>query len=510
MKKKIILVILILGFLYKLQLTWGGNFLFNMDNARDMVDVREMIVLKKLRLTGPTSAIEGLFNGPAWYYLLVVPFIISSGDPYASIIMEIILWAIGGYFLLQLVSKLSNLLVIPIGILWIASNYIGLTTVYAFNPNPVTLLSPLFLYLLYKYLTTSKLVYSISAWFLGGLFFNLEMNFGVFIPPIFFVATFLISKFFPAEINKNLLKQKNFWLGSLFYLVTILPQILFDLKHQFLMTNSVINFLRNEPRMPYNFANRFQLMLTTFYNTFTPTMFNNRVLTIALLIASIPVLIKYFKIHQKNTILLVSLSFILIPFIGYLFLPINVNPWHLGGVMVAAIILTAFVIKGLWGFSFLGKIYSISLYSLIIWASLANILNYFLIDRKTPSQDPSLYKNEIAAIDYVYQKAEGKNFKAYTYLPSVIDYPYQYLFWWYGKKKYGYIPGEYVYSPDKPQYISNKDKFDGDKNNFSGLVFLIKEPDRIKLRQAWENDFKDRQYLSKEMIGPIEVEIRKE
>lgn len=502
MKKKIILVILILGFLYKLQLTSNGNFLFNMDNARDMVDVREMVVLKKLRLTGPTSAIEGLFNGPAWYYLLAIPFIISGGDPYASIIMEIILWTIGGFFLLKLVSDWSNFLIIPIGLLWIASNYIGLTTAYAFNPNPVTLLSPVFIFLLYKYLTTNKLIFSIGAWFLGGLFFNFEMNFGVFIPLVFFIATILV--------NKNLIRQKNFWLGSLFYLVTILPQILFDLKHQFLMTNSVINFLRNEPRMPYNFANRFQLMTTTFYNTFTPTMFNHRVLTIGLILASIPIFAKLFKANQKNTALMISLCYILVPFIGFLFLPVTVNSWHLGGEMVAAIFLTAFVLKGLWGFNLFGKIYSVSISVLITWASFANIFNYYLIDRKVPNQDPSLYKNEIAAIDYVYQKAEGKNFKAYTYLPSVIDYPYQYLLWWHGKKRYGYIPGEYVYSPNKPQYISNKEKFDGDKSNFSGLIFLIKEPDRIKLRQAWENDFKDMKYLSKEMVGPIEVEIKKE
>ena len=84
----IILTILSIGILCRLAFTADGNFLFNMDNGRDMVDVREMVVLKKLRLTGPTSAIEGLYNGPAWYYLLAVPFVLSGGDPYTSILME--------------------------------------------------------------------------------------------------------------------------------------------------------------------------------------------------------------------------------------------------------------------------------------------------------------------------------------------------------------------------------------------------------------------------------------
>mgnify|MGYP001616114463 FL=1 len=123
--------------------------------------------------------------------------------------------------------------------------------------------------------------------------------------------------------------------------------------------------------------------------------------------------------------------------------------------------------------------------------------------------------NEIRAIDFVYKKAEGKNFKVYTYLPSVYDYPYQYLFWWYGRKNYGYVPGEYVYSPNKPKYIPSQEKFQGVKTNFSGLVFLIKEPaiqeaGKDLLRDLWENDFKEMESISKEMVGPIEVEIKRE
>lgn len=42
------------------------------------------------------------------------------------------------------------------------------------------------------------------------------------------------------------------------------------------------------------------------------------------------------------------------------------------------------------------------------------------------------------------------------------------------------------------------------------LVFLIKEPDRIGYRGAWEEDFKNMEFVSKEIVGPLEIEIRKE
>ncbi len=498
---KLVLIILAIGIIYRLALTWNGNFLFNMDNGRDMVDVRELVEVGKLRLTGPTSAIEGFYNGPAWYYLLAVPYAISGGDPYSAILMEITLWAIGGFFLLKIVSLWGKHLVLPVGALWVSSDYIVLTNLYAFNPNPVTLLTPFFIYLLYKFLKTEKLKFSILTFFLGGLFFNFEMNFGIFVIPIVLASIFLTRKFY-------FIKNGNFWIGFLFFILCILPQILFDLRHNFIMTKSVINYLSSNPAASYGFAQRLQLITKSFFDVFSATLMNHKTFSLIVLALSIPIFIRFLKEKDKKLIALICLSIIFVPFILYLFIPVSVNPWHLGGFAAAAVLFTGWIIHRTWNFNFFGKIIAVFVTTLLVFFALSNIFKFFTRDFGRPSMDPSLYKNEISAIDYVYKYADGKNFKVYAYLPSVYDYPYQYLFWWYGKKNYGYIPGEYAYSPNKPQYISNKDKFEGRKDNFSGLVFLIKEPDRIKMRQAWENDYKNMEFILKEIVGPLEVEVR--
>lgn len=485
MSNKLIIFILIIGVIYRLFLTSNGNFLFNMDNARDMVDVREMVVLGKLRLTGPTSAIEGFYNGPAWYYLLAVPFILSGGDPYASILMEIALWAIGGFFLLKLVSKWSNWLIVPIGTLWIASNYVVLTNLYAFNPNPVVLLTPLLIYLLVEYLQTGKGLLLILVWFLAGLFFNFEMNFGVFMPAII-LASLIFSK------RKDLLKDKWFWTGVGVFVLTLLPQLIFDLRHEFIMSKAVLIHLSKGEAL--NIFAHFQVILKTFYESFAATLMNQKLL--GLIILGLFLIVKLDKVAK------VAFMFIIVPFAGYLVLPVTVNSWHLGAEMAAAIILIAYLLHKI----MIRWILAI----VIIWFGLLNIANFFLNDFNKSNPDPSLYKNEIAAIDYVYQYAGGENFKAYTYLPSVYDYPYQYLFWWYGQKKYGYSPLDYAYAPNKPQYISNKDKFEGSKTNFSGLTFLIKEPDRNDTRAGWEGEFVNLETIAKETVGSIEIEVRKE
>src|SRR3989338_1797436 len=415
----LIVIILITGVLFRLALTANGNFLFHMDSARDMVDVREMVILKKIRLIGPTSAIDGLFSGPAWYYLLSVPFILSGGDPYAAILMQIILWAIGGFFLLKLVSSWGKWLIVPIGFIWIASNHIVLTSFYAFNPTPVMLLSPLFIYLLFKYLENGRAIYGIFTWFLAGLFFNFEMNFGVFTPII--IGSLVWTK------NINLVKQKAFWMGFVLFILALMPQIIFDLKHQFIMSKAILRHLAENSNANINFPVRFQGTIESFYNTFLPTLFNSKLLTGIILVLFIPIIYRFFKNGTKEIAVLISIIFIFVPFLGYLILPVSINPWHLGGEMAVLLVLIAFLLKKLMDGGKLDKTVSLIISIMIIFFGLSNIVNFFINDFKKTNEDPSLYRNEIAAIDYVYQKAGDRNFKVYDYLPSIIDYPYQYL-----------------------------------------------------------------------------------
>lgn len=507
---RITVIILLAGILFRLALTGNGNFLFNIDSARDFVDVREMVELKKLRLTGPGTAIDGLYNGPFWYYFLAIGYIVSRGDPYSAVLLQIALWAIGGFFLLKLVSRWSSFLLLPIGAIWVASNHIVLANLYAFNPTPVMLLTPLFIYLLIEYLEKGKGINAISTWFLAGLFFNLEMNFGVFTPIIIFAGVILTK-------NTRLLKQKGFWMGFVLFALTLLPQIIFDLKHQLIMSNAIRRHLTENPSTSLNLLARVQTISTTFYNTFLPTLMNQKIFTWIILGFMVPVIYGFFKKGKKETLVLISLIFIFVPFLGYLIVPVTVNPWHLGGEMAVSLVLIAYLLKKLMDGGMISKLISISLSISIIWFGLLNIGNFFLNDSKKPNLDPSLYKNEIAAIDYVYKKAEGKNFKVYTYLPSIVDYPYQYLIWWYGLKEYGYLPIDYAYAPEKFEYISNKKSFSATEDDLkirenSNLVFLIKEPNRNYTRFGWEGDFVKYNWetIDKQMVGPIEVETRKE
>jgi hypothetical protein len=503
-----VIALLLLGVLFKLFVTSNGNIIFHMDSARDFVDVREMVELMKPRLIGQTSGIEGFYNGPGWYYLLAIPYILFDGDPYGGVVLMIVMWAIGGYFLYLVTRKYGFFAWFSSLLVWFASPYISLSTVYSFNPHPIIYLTPLFVYILEKYIITEKVWYGVFAAVLSALFFQWEMNTGVF-NPLIIIGTIVLAR------KYHLFKSKGFWISIVVFMSFFLPQLLFDLKHDFIMSNAVLRFLGEGGANSMTFGAKFDNTWNVFFGAFVPTLLNNALLVKSILIlfglVSILSIIRYKKslLHHIDLPLTISLLTIIIPFIGYLLLPVNIHPWHMVAVVSSTIIVTAYLVSNLkkrfpvgWG---LIVVYFVFCF-MSIWQGVGNGFR----EHGQVSGDPSNLRNELNAIDYAYSQADGKNFKAYAYLPSIIDFPYQYLFWWYGLKEYGYTPTEYFYLPEKPEYISNKDKFNQPKKDAkdSELIILVKEPDRIKMRHLWEGNFQKYPLLDQKMIGPLEVETR--
>lgn len=504
-KKYIFILILLIGIVYRLIISANENFIFNMDNARDMVEVREMVVLGKPRLIGQTTSIDGVFYGPAWYYILAIPFILSGGDPYGSILMEILMWAVGGYFLLYLVQKFYGwLATIAVSCIWVASNFILLGSQYAYNPNPILFLTPIFIFCLWKYIETQKWFFNAVAWMLGGLFLHFEVTVGLFMPLVIILAVVVSGKFY-------IFKLKSFYLGPLVFAITLLPQIIFELRHNFFMTKSLLSYKStSHSGVDTNLINRTGDLFKGFYNILIPTFMNFKEFTSAISLLFIAVTgILIFQNKKMDQITKIVLLTLFVPLIGLIPLKVGILSWYYNASLVAAIFLVGFVIYQLRQYT-LGKLAAIFLTVVLFGFTVQNMTNYIKAAQVVETGNSHL-RTELKAIDYTYQQAEGRNFKVYTYLPSIYDWPYQYLYWWQGLKKYGYLPSEYAYSLDKPPIVREKERLNtGGNPESSGLVFLIKEPDQIGIRHLWENDFNKMPLLKTENIGPLIIETRLE
>ena len=127
----------------------------------------------------------------------------------------------------------------------------------------------------------------------------------------------------------------------------------------------------------------------------------------------------------------------------------------------------------------------------------------------TPSSDRSILVNQLKVIDWVYQRSSNLGFDAYVYTDSFYDYQYQYLFWWYGLKKYGYLPWEYANYPSAGKsYIPGTYSQPAKEGN--GQFFLISDSTTNgNDNKNWISTYRSiTTLLDQANIGPIHLEHR--
>ena len=76
----------------------------------------------------------------------------------------------------------------------------------------------------------------------------------------------------------------------------------------------------------------------------------------------------------------------------------------------------------------------------LLWINIKPIQVIADLQKPLWEGDASVYRNQLTALDYIYRQAAGKKFEFIVYSPAVFAYPYDYLFSWYGPKKYHYAP----------------------------------------------------------------------
>lgn len=208
---------------------------FHTDIARDFLLMEDMAVTRKPSLIGPRSGgIPGVFHGPLWLYINLPVFFLSGGNPVATawFWVALTMFSIGMVYLVT--KRIAN-----------GTSAFAATAIYAFaiagssanfiNPFGAVLLSPLFFYLFIRYQDTRHIKFLLSVLLTLGLIIQFQMAWGV---PILILA-------FPLIIQTILKYKKPLHLMSFGILsIPLSTFLVFDLRHQFLQTNSVINYLK--------------------------------------------------------------------------------------------------------------------------------------------------------------------------------------------------------------------------------------------------------------------------
>lgn len=237
----VILISIVAFILYSLKLKESLAF-FN-DTARDTIRVLEIIKNKQLTLIGPPLSfgqlgIREVYFGSIALYIGAIGLLITKLDAVGAIYPNIFFFVLSIYFFFKLMKSLSgskNIQIIS-------------TLIYAFSPTTVTfarffwnpnLIIPFsvifWLLLLQKYSSKKqKILGLIFAGFIGGLMINFHY--------ISFIPVLIYSIYL-------LFKKKILYFISLISgcLITSIPLILFELRHEFYLTQALIyNLTHNE------------------------------------------------------------------------------------------------------------------------------------------------------------------------------------------------------------------------------------------------------------------------
>lgn len=492
MFKIIIFLLIILSFALRSLFIFGGSVSFHYDMARDAFLALQIWNNFDLKIIGPPTSTPGLFHGALYYYLLAPLYGLGKGDPgivafffsflNSLTVIPVMLLARGLFKSLKL-AVLAGLL---FTVSFEANQYAG----WISNPSPAILTVALFFYFLTiwqkgktsgLYLAVLAAIFSIQFQFfliyllllipVFGYLFKLKIIFTRFVTSLT-IAILGLSSFIIAAIKFQTIKI------SIFGLVSI-------------ATASQIDFRGGFSQSLTNFIDKFSELYI--YNFFPTSVVLGGLLSITAV----------FFLKKEKLILFFLFSNLPIVIFGS-----HSNTYANIGLVVPAILSVVNMVKVIIKRSKL-------LVIIIIFLIIAS--NLYAIFKNSPQgqlilviPNDMVLKNQIKVIDFTYEKAKGQPFSinALT-LPLWTNTTWAYLYNWYGKNKYGYLPG--FYGHDQVGLLGNE-VLKKVERPLDKTFFIIEPhvgiPDDIYQLEIGSEDSKSK-LISEEKFGDLRVQERK-
>lgn len=424
-KFRFLIILFILGFVLR-TLFLPSHLFFNYEQGRDFLVVKDIVENHKLTLIGPKTDIGGIFHGPLYYYLLTIPFVVGNGNPVIVSFFLIFLSSFSIPLIYFLTRELSNEKSAKIAAILYSFSFGGIIYPRWLANPPLAIPFIILLFLaIVKIIKGSKrhiLILAISL----GFIIHLEVVSFILLLPLIISLPFLYRNLKNTMLDLRLI----FFSCALFFLI-ISPYLFFDLRHNLLISKGILELLKGSGgSWGVSFDRPLKLTIDEFsfwVFPFVPKILAAITFLLTLIIARNKILFAW----------IISVFFMLTLFSKFSlqhFL-LTVGP--------AFVILTAIGVEKVWNRK---TVLGISLLSGLV------LLNAFTTSVKLPENEGAFFqsgqrqfyfKSQVETIDYIYSSQKGKDFSIHPYtIPYFKNEGWDYLFNWYGKRKYGYLPLE--------------------------------------------------------------------
>ena len=433
-------IITLLAFLLRVRFFLSGDFYFLIDQARDLMLVKQIIFEHPLTLIGARTGLGGLFHGPLWLYMITPFFELFKGNPFLSLVplflilsLSVVIlgfyigWKLNGVYmglLLALVLSVSSSLISDI--------------IYTSNAHVEPIIVLLYLFTTIQFLR-GKDKHLIFSLFLIGLGFQFESAFAVLLIPL---TIFIIL------LKHKLPRLKILFISIVAFLTPLSTFILFDLRHQFLMTKAFLRLFSSpiKPLPGYeqysNIVFRFFDRINALQDAFLSLLPNRNILAIIFLLivvlSGLFIVAKRVFKNRKLTIFDKEYFFIMLSpiiiFGLYIFYPLPLWPHYLLPITIFMAFILIYSVKVIYKYKFFKVITLIFILFLLI--PVLQLLNFqYILGKSAIINSDGSYKNQLNVSNWVLNDA-GKNRVGYfVYSPGILTYNMDYLLWWLSVKE---------------------------------------------------------------------------
>lgn len=299
MPKRLILIIIIIAAILRF---WNLERLttFGGDQGYDYLKVRLMFTDAKPTLLGPKigpyNQIGNLYLGPAYYYILAPSLYLANFDPIGPAALTVF-FSLGTIFLIYIVA--NKFVSYPVALMssatYALSSFLIAQSRAPSNPHLIPLFAAVLLFSLMMILEKKS---NSTFWsFISGI------SLGVMFQLHYLATALIFSSVLFLIINKRL---KEFVIVIVSFIVAISPQIFFELRHEFFVTNIFIRQLQNGNNI--SSANAIFTKLIESSNQISKLFLQNKYGTYLLIAAAFLLFTIGRKKVSENTFLLLVLN----------------------------------------------------------------------------------------------------------------------------------------------------------------------------------------------------------
>lgn len=417
------------------------DLLIHYDQGRDLMAAYQIWKLHQPTLLGAATDTPGVYTGPIYYYLISLPLYLTNGHPVSAIVFLILLEIISIYFLFKGLSEFFGGRIAFATCFFLATSY-GMVSFsrWLSNAAPVMTIGNFVLYLTLL-IASGKRKFIPHLFFLTGLAWGFDPAVGFGFLPFGIYLTVRNKPFSSSALIKNLC-----W-----FLLPALPQIAFEVRHDFLVTRNLVSFITN-PQEGIGFS-------------------------IRTLSATLRQFLNFLSFAFGYRISIIPLGVIILTTAGLLKNRLFKNPF-----VSSVLALTLFHVLGLFAFKrgvfeffYLGTASSLIVLFVLSITNLQNILSrltivglvfYNLIlfyhGFSSPGVNLTPIGNEnavtlsarVRVVDYLKTSLAGASYTLWTYnIPYYKEEAWQYLFIWKNIK----LPqesGDFLYTLFEPDWIN--------------------------------------------------------